>query len=710
MSLGAAFPRTFALEPETLTWDAPFDWAYPDLDLLDALWTVQASKQDALDAFWSWTEAMVEDLKAARAGMANDGEADGIDCARFITCMPALHQTRSAGQMGDCYNWIWTAIAPTHVRGQRVNENVFSFLVFPKAPQALYALYLDYVPNFVGACYYVAYKLGGLDQLTAALATGAWTVTTRVFALNPADDAAVEAMVQMLIWGAHRDWPDAPDWAAHLLSLLEGLNDASQRKLIAMAFVTPAHRYSDMGVRARADWILATFEGALTQHERVQILAVGLDQPQDWAERREVVLAEIAALRKLYLNQLRPGENLLEVLELRVSILWPLVYSLVLWGEIGDLTDLLGAWYRAEGAPAADADLLAIVPTHNGGAGFLWPGGRWVTGVGEYTTHDRMQRASSAALGSYYRGTDGDHPSAAYQDFRFDVVNAEAGYELEDAMRAHYRFEALKARLPQGWSPRAILVFPAGPEPISAVLAKDTGIQAPLEISFEAARPFRPMKTIAVWAGGPWHEGYELEAIHHVAKRAGWTVVVHAPEAPTAEDLRRFYEDTAADMLWVISHGAHDPFAAEGTGLNLADEAQTLIDLNEFESWHAPDLERRLLVLNSCSGATAQGRGGLARIGLAHSLVGGAQGVVGHLWPVHWSTGLAFGAALATCLEHQAPDQAVLAATDLLRRPVDLMALLEVRFEGCEELLDRLRRSSEDLESLTNWGCPVLLA
>ena len=185
-------------------------------------------------------------------------------------------------------------------------------------------------------------------------------------------------------------------------------------------------------------------------------------------------------------------------------------------------------------------------------------------------------------------------------------------------MAAHYRFDQLRQRLPDSWRPRALLVFPSGPEPVQALLTKVAGIAAPLEISFARSRPPRPIRRISVWAGGPWHETFEVAAIQHIASRAGWIVDVWQPTEPTREDVRRFYEDLDADVVWIISHGAHDPFVVRGTGLHLAND--TLVDLLDMRSWTTPDKDRRLLILNSCSGAAAQSRGGLARIGLAQSL------------------------------------------------------------------------------------------
>ncbi len=649
---------------------------------------------------------MVGDLANARHG-ATSREADSIDCVRFISCMPATHVTRSGGQMGACFDWIWTAVASTHVRGQRVNANTYSFAVFPEAPPVLFDMYLRYVPKFAAACFYVAYKFGGLDTLSAEVAPVCWRVASTFFHSDASDHDALEAMTQMVIWAAHRDWLEGKSWADELLAAAERTYSPRQRFEVAMTFITPANRYVDGTPQEWAHKILRDHSSDMVEHERLQVFAVALEGPEHWQASKAEILAEIGCLRAHYLADLRAGESDLEVMELRVSIIHPLIFVLVNWGEIDDLIAVLGAWYRAGGAAPADANVLAVVPTHGGGAAYLWPGGRWLTGTGDTATHDAVQRAAGVALGSYFRGSDGDHAADAYEEMRFDVADVAAGPVLEAAMAAHYRFDELRLQLHDGWKPRAILMFPSGPEPLQAMLRKSGAVAAPLEISFQRAQPPRPIRRISVWAGGPMHETFEIDALRHVADRSGWSVEVYGSADATRQDLRRFYEDQDADVVWVISHGTHDPFTAGGTGLHLPDG--TLVDFDEVRSWTVPDLGRRLLVLNSCSGATAQGRGGLARIGLAQSLVSGGQAVIGHLWPVHWTTGLAYGAALATCLETTSTEAAALMASELLGEPQRLLPFLEERFQSCEELLDRLRRSGEDLTSITNWGCPVLL-
>lgn len=706
LSISDLFPRTCKLEPELDTLLSTFSWAEPDLKFLMTLWDLQAERRAHLPAFWAWTDAMISDMADARGQVPPRGQ-DAIDCARFITCILALRSARSSGRMGECYDWIWTALSPTHVRGECLNRNTYSFINFPDAPRKLWDLYLREIPTFATVLFYVAYRLGGLDELTVELAPGCWFLASKAHEIQPGDENAIQAMIQMVHWAALRKRPEGPDWAKELLAAGVRTESPRQRLGVALTFTTQANEFVDGSPQEWADRALNEFGEELTEHERLQTLIVSLKGLQDWIARRTGILNEIRNLRNYYIHNARPGESDLEVLELRVPILHPLIFVLSQWGEVADIVAVIGAWYRRLTGEPSDSNSLAVLPTINGGVTYVWPGGRLSTGTGSTEIHDAMQRAAGTALGDYFRGSDGDHSPEKYEDFRFDVVNAAAGQEFEKAIIAHYRFDLLREKLNPGWKPRSVLVFPSGSEPLQAMLSKSIEIRAPQETSFEKAQSVRPIRRVSVWAGGPWHESFEIEAIEHIAKRAGWLLDIHRKDNSTSSDLKRFYEDDKADVLWVISHGAHDRFATRGTGLHLPDE--TLVDLEEIRKWRTPEQDRRLLVLNSCSGAAAQGRGGLARIGLAQSLVGTWQAVVGHQWPIHWTAGLAFGASLAAVLEREPSEHAALTAAGLMQRPDELMGFLEDSFAGCTELLDRLRRSQEDLSSITNWGCPVLL-
>lgn len=296
-SLRTAFPRTFSLDFQGVDWRAAFFWVNPELELLSALWDAQVGRMANLQQFWTWTEAMVDDLRDARLRATTPRETDAIDCARFLTCMPALDVTRAGGQLGQCFDWIGTAVSYTHVRTERRNENIYTFLDFPDTPRELYAGYLRNVPRFVRACYYVAYKFGGLDDLTATIAPGCWLVVSNLHQYDPDNDLALEAMVQMVISAAHRNWACGETWARDLLIAAERTSSLKQRLRVAMAFMTPAHRYVEGTPRTWGERALYEYGVAMVEHERLQTYAVILRDRDDWNTRRAEILEEIARLR-----------------------------------------------------------------------------------------------------------------------------------------------------------------------------------------------------------------------------------------------------------------------------------------------------------------------------------------------------------------------------------------------------------------------------
>lgn len=706
MTLRDHFPRAAAFAADGLDWGAPFDWRAPDIVLLDRIWTYQVGLIERAEV-WPFTNALIDDLADARRAACGEPSLQAIDCVRFVTCMPAIFLTRRAGQWRPCFDWLWTAISATHDRTRERNENVSLFGRVGAAPRDLQHHYKTYVPPFAAAWFYIAYKLGGLDQTSTEIAEACFRISLVAAEADQSDPEAIEALVQIAIWAAKTEAPRAPAYAASLQRLAGPERPAERRKTLLMAFITPVHQFTEKSAKAWATDILATFDDVLVEHERLQLLAVIIDDPAAWLEWKDTALFEIARLRAFYLSVRGVEEADLEILESRVSILQPLVYSLINWGEVADLVELLTAWYRAPDAVSADADVLLIVPTHHGGAAYLWPGGRLLTGVGDAATHDAVQHALAPAIGVYMRGTDGDMDQAGIDAFNRDHVNAAHGQRLEAAMVAHYRFEDLANAVPEGWTPRAIVVLPSGAEPLQGMLAKYTKLRAPFETSFEQSNPSRAIRRVLVWAaGGLMHEQFELEALVTVAARYGLELSVHGSENPSLEAFQAFYEEETADVLWVISHGVHDLDSISGTGIYLTNDL--LLSHDVMRQWRVPERGRRLLVLNSCSGATAQTRGGVARIGLAHSLVSADQMVIGHLWPVHWSTGLAFGATLAACLGAPNVEAAYFAAMAVLQDRDRLIAFVKAEFAGAE-LVERVERTSEDLGSLTAWGSSVLL-
>ncbi|MDI1295134.1 MAG: CHAT domain-containing protein, partial [bacterium] len=257
--------------------------------------------------------------------------------------------------------------------------------------------------------------------------------------------------------------------------------------------------------------------------------------------------------------------------------------------------------------------------------------------------------------------------------------------------------------LPPSQPIRSVVTIPSLPAPVLALLATEGGVIGTEEVSLRQPLTVRPINRVAVWQGGTMHEGFEVEALERVASLAGWTIDVQGGDVPAFE---RFYADPSADLLWVIGHGEHSPHRIENSGLVIGEELVTADRLRGL----APAGEgRRLLVLNVCSGATAQVRGGMARIGIGQELTGPGQQVAAHLWPVGMYAGLAFGAKFALELSAAPTSEAYARTVAGMRDPAALRADLVTRLGSGLAIHDRLAHQDAQIGNVMAWGAPVLL-
>jgi CHAT domain-containing protein len=313
----------------------------------------------------------------------------------------------------------------------------------------------------------------------------------------------------------------------------------------------------------------------------------------------------------------------------------------------------------------------------------------------------------SDALGEYYRGPYGDR-IVHIKEARRGIPVADNGPLLERALLEYFLPAQLRDRLSRDSSPRSLLFFPALPVPIQTILQREVGISAPLESSLCTAALDRSVKVVSVWLGETIYTECEIEVLEAASRSRGWKLKITVPPKegdPTA--FRLFYEDPEADVLWVIGHGAHSAYSEEQTGIYLNE--RRLLSVQEIAKYVQPNAGRRLLILNTCSGATARMTGGLARIGLAQQLIGPAQAIVAHIWPAPSETALSFGALLASTLGTRDNFSAFAAATAFLRKPRSIVRALERELGSGLRAYERIRNSADKLDNVLSWGCPVFL-
>ncbi len=367
---------------------------------------------------------------------------------------------------------------------------------------------------------------------------------------------------------------------------------------------------------------------------------------------------------------------------------------------------VLHAWYAEPDSPPADADVLVICPNHGDGVAYVWPDDRHFASNSPAESLEKALIANSNALNEYFRGPQGDRQVTV--DERLKTSPAfEFGDDIWAAMGDHYRLSELADRLPRGWVPRSVVVMPAHRDPLQAMILDRLGWIAPLETSLTISDDLRPIRVISIWPGSTHTTEAEVEVLLHVAATAGWRSKVASGELDLRA-FRQFYEDSEADVLWVIGHGEQASDDASQTGVVM--ENGSMASLADIAGFNVPSTGRRLLVLNICSSATAQTFNGMARSGLAQELVSPSQQIIGHLWPIDYYAALAFGSSLAMALTRVPSAPALKEALLMMRDQGQLIrALQEISPEL--QAIRRLngQRAAEVIGNVLSWGCPFIL-
>jgi hypothetical protein len=202
-------------------------------------------------------------------------------------------------------------------------------------------------------------------------------------------------------------------------------------------------------------------------------------------------------------------------------------------------------------------------------------------------------------------------------------------------------------------------------------------------------------------------EQFEIEALRHVFDRAAVNVEIVSPDDDQSADaFRTFYENPEFDVVWIMGHGEHDALTPHEAGLRITEDL--VVSLPQILNFVIPTTERRLLVLNVCSGATPTVFGGLHRLGMAPLLTSRHQATISHLWMVNPTVAATFGAFLAAGLVEGRGffDGYTSALRTLHLDRADIRDLLRSQLSPELGLVARLE-ANIDFNNVLHWGSAV---
>lgn len=716
ISLNVAFPQLCDLDASSLLRFQTFDWDAPDAAKLSAIVAIgQALIDPDMSRALVWFTAFLEDSREPSLSLTDRVLQDRLMLARFAAATPVAVYYDASGRWGEAYDFIHAAISFDYQvgRGRKRQEVQQSFFGFDlaEADSLLLRMYGEAAPKWIAATYHLAWVFGGLDQLTEDIADTAWRMIE-----NPASEmdpwSILVGRVQMVTWAAKIQNYRGQDWAEKLLDQFQNSTDYDTRALIATLFTSDAYSYTSEASDVWARLVLNDFpQFEASETHTLKMLGVLVSTRRGWVENRERIFEEIEVLRARFRASTQSWEDFDEVLESRAGTLNQIIYFLSEYGETTDFLDLFRAWRGNDKDTNLDPNALIVLPTMSPGTRYIWPEGRWSAPDSNADTLNSVQFSMGAALGMFLRGPAGDVVPEALRNDRLDIPITDLSEAMEQALIKHFDPVGLKEQLPASWQPKSLITFGAQNKPVQSLLSRYALIEAPIEASFQEKTKGRTLRRLSIWEGNLLSGHFEIEMLKNVSAREEWDIEVSKAvagkgHAQTLNSFREWYEDTTADVLWLISHGEYDPFASEGMRVEIG--AGYWATLRDISTWKIPAEGRRLLVLNACNSATAQGRAGLPRIGLAQILAGSCQSVVGNLWPAEPGAASVFGSCLVKSLSELNIVDAPVQAVKSFQLKNARQHCVEVATEGMEnEISDRFLGWADQGFPLTKTGAPT---
>ena len=726
-SFESAFPRLRAVQPfttlaPTLTWRSPLDWDDQEAVLHFARIVMErqaVAAESNLDWLDNIANAATLDINALLAVASDEIEERSLLFLRFLFTLQPMVATCAHGSRGASYDWAFRGLSTNYDAARRRNDGyVYLPLRQPGDPRVS-AFAMRWLPRWCTSFFLMA-RDAEVRREVAVMFGACWEELDGLLRVDGPGDERLQteiffAYASMASWAVHENDDRAEAWVLQLVDTWHaGIIPVKAASVVATVFLTEMHTATGRSIRDWADEVLSRFSGTLREHERLQFLVATIDTWERWRQLRPHLLREIAELNDRASEAEGIGAHALFAREARLDIVKPLVALLVRQRDLAGVVDILSAWYRAPGSTPCDDDVLLIHPAFGDGVATIWPGGTWIDTATTAGGHETVVAALDKALGNQ---TDPDVP--VIDEKLEGRPNYAAGRDVETAMCAYYRPEVLAANFRRLRDPRSLVVFPSVSDPLQALLARELGMTLPLEVSLSQAEAPRPVRVVSIWAGSTFYTPFEVQAIEAFARVHGWKADIFPNSSDgDASDFQRYYEQAEPDILWVAGHGEFTAHRPKETGIIVGlpraervDGAavNTTLPMAALAGFIVPGPGRRLLVLNTCNGATTQGMAGMARIGLAQSVVGPRQAVIGHLWPASSGLALAFGSLLASNLNGRSITEAFGTTLAELRHPEGIVTALERRLGSPFDGAFRIEADVHDLASIMAWGCPVLL-
>ena len=647
---------------------------------------------------------LLRDIRAARVSYPQGSLV--LDWARLAVATSVAVAAFETGDLARTHEWLLRAVLVEEYRGDGDYTTDYTCLngALSSPEQLVGALVTDAVLLWLTTLFSHGWRSGDLiDHAKNVFHVLPKMLSAGILLRASSPALVLDALIMRAQWATRHQPQDATSAAAPLLELLGSpLRIGTDRARIELFLATNTHPFAAEGQAERASRALTSYHTTYDAAERLQLrIASCAGAPTRLREIHGQLLEDLAAVRAERGRQAAtPTESLLRAGQ-SFRLLQPVLRAYAEAGEIASAVEVLAAWSGNPSASRLVQSPLLAVPTHP--VGTLWSAG------GVMAPRDARPKETLGAfldaLNAFLDVTviNGDQPSPLRPPQREALFpHPKQGSRFEAESGRLLRLDAL-AELDKPL-PNTLVLAPALVVPVQPILLRDVGHKAALSVSLRESSPARRLRRVALLGENTMTSGLELDGVASVLERAG--VVVDRLPA-TASDFTSAYSGLGYDAIWIAAHGEYDSFQLERSALVLDRDEE--LSLDELAALPLPRGDRRLLVLNICSGAHSATFGGPLGVGLAQVLAGPSQSVISHLWPVRSEFAGAFGVMLSDSLV-RLPDhldayadtmQAVLGGRESMLQRLSSMP-------GGRSVAERLHEGVE-VENIVNWGAPTLL-
>ncbi|WP_405444440.1 CHAT domain-containing protein [Streptomyces achromogenes] len=446
--------------------------------------------------------------------------------------------------------------------------------------------------------------------------------------------------------------------AAHLVTYLLRRQRLEEARVLGQELEQCLYTHPDRSLAGGLAVLLAGARPAITRRQPVSIARWALKRVQvnpyttlslktiiaagmDAGERGEFfpeVLSQLEAVAALAEEE-QAAAQLSRDRGTLLSMSGPMLHALLQDGDHQRLRQWLSVWH---GVPAGERRRDRCIVLAAGGSRAWFRPHSAPDGEGDGPLA-RLTAALNAALGRSLITV--GLTDAALTVPATGRVNSAHAPELEAALEEYLDIADLQ-RFAGAENAQALVSLLPALAPVQALLARRRGPVLPLAVSLREPLPDRPVRSVQLWCGAAPFTRAEADVLEKVFSYAGIRCDVIGPAEVTAQNFLAAYQQDEYDVIWVAAHGRHPVLDPDDSAIVLSSTEQ--VPLEALAAASVPSMaERRLLVLNTCDSAAANAQGPYDDFGLARSVAGPRQAVIGHLWPVPGGAAVVFGALLA---------------------------------------------------------------